>query len=180
MNEDIWFTSDTHFGHKNVQKFCTATRPGADVDEMDELMIQAWNSRVKPRARIYHTGDFSFRSQAKTLEILGRLNGDIHMILGNHDRGLNTAECRKRFTSVQDYKEIRIEDIKIKLMHFPIESWADKHRGAIHLHGHEHGGGSNGDSRLIHNRMDIGVDTRKECDMAPYHLDEILEIIKTY
>ena len=41
----IYFTADTHFGHENVIRFCG--RPYATDAEMDEALIENWNSRVK-------------------------------------------------------------------------------------------------------------------------------------
>ena len=41
----IYFTADTHFGHENVIRFCG--RPYATAAEMDEALIENWNSRVK-------------------------------------------------------------------------------------------------------------------------------------
>ena len=44
--ENVHFTSDVHFGHKNIIRYCN--RPFKDVDDMDEQLIQRWNSVVKP------------------------------------------------------------------------------------------------------------------------------------
>lgn len=41
----IYFTADTHFGHESVIRFCS--RPYATAAEMDEALIENWNSRVK-------------------------------------------------------------------------------------------------------------------------------------
>jgi calcineurin-like phosphoesterase family protein len=176
--EEIFFTSDTHFGHANCMKFCPDTRLGSDVDEMDELLIQAWNNKVKPRDRVYHLGDFSFHKKEKTVEIISRLNGHIHLIEGNHDRQLDSVEGRSLFVSKQIYKTITIDKTRIVLMHTPIESWDRMHYGSLHLHGHTHGGFSKHPSKVIKNRMDVGVDTRVECDMAPYRIDEVLHRLK--
>lgn len=51
----LYFTSDHHFGHKNIIKF--SERPFQDVHEMDEVLIQKWNEKVQPEDEVYHLGD---------------------------------------------------------------------------------------------------------------------------
>ena len=55
--KNLFFTSDHHFGHKNIIKF--SNRPFENADEMDEIMIQRWNEKIKPD-EIYHFGSQSF------------------------------------------------------------------------------------------------------------------------
>ena len=76
----FFFTSDTHFGHKNIIEYCK--RPFKDVDEMNEKLIENWNSVVQPTDVVYHLGDFAFRG---FFRYKNRLNGTIHLIKGNHD-----------------------------------------------------------------------------------------------
>jgi len=78
---NIFFTSDTHFGHKNILKYCN--RPFVNVEEMDEVMIERWNGRIGKNDSVYHLGDFSFSSNPKTY--FERLNGKKILIIGNHD-----------------------------------------------------------------------------------------------
>ena len=80
---NLFFTGDTHFGHRAVIKY--GKRPFADVDEMDAEMIRRWNVVVPPNGEVYHLGDVSFRKNAATLAILKRLNGRKHLLEGNHD-----------------------------------------------------------------------------------------------
>ena len=81
----IWFTSDTHFGHGNVIRYCN--RPFKDKYEMDRTIIENWNSVVKPNDTVHHLGDVSFYSATKTTEIIQRLHGKKILIRGNHDKG---------------------------------------------------------------------------------------------
>lgn len=83
----IWFTSDTHFGHKNILKYCPDSRPfGEDVDAHDDTIIENWNSVVGKDDIVFHLGDFSFyKDNEKVRSIIGRLNGKIYLCLGNHD-----------------------------------------------------------------------------------------------
>jgi calcineurin-like phosphoesterase family protein len=81
----IFFTSDNHFGHKNIIKYCK--RPFNSVKEMNEALIQKWNEVVSPEDTVYHLGDFAF---GEIDDILPRLNGKIILIRGNHDRKSTT------------------------------------------------------------------------------------------
>ena len=80
---DIFVISDTHFGHANIIKYCD--RPFADIDEMDEIMIQRWNSVVKPGDKVYHLGDVYMGDGDRFLKKFARLSGKKRLILGNHD-----------------------------------------------------------------------------------------------
>jgi len=70
---NIFFTSDHHFGYKNIIKFCN--RPFADVESMNETMIAKCNKRVGEEDEVYHLGDFALCSPRKLNKILDQLNG---------------------------------------------------------------------------------------------------------
>jgi calcineurin-like phosphoesterase family protein len=61
MNK-IYFSSDHHFSHSNVIKYCN--RPYTSVQEMNEDLIQRWNNQVKPEDTVYYLGDFSLGKNA--------------------------------------------------------------------------------------------------------------------
>ena len=86
----IWFISDTHFGHENILKFKDSNgnmiRNFTNVFEMDETMINNWNSLVSKQDKIYHLGDVHFTNDKRATEILQRLNGHKRLIIGNHDK----------------------------------------------------------------------------------------------
>ena len=169
MTEKIWFTSDTHFGHKNIQKFCPNTRKGADIAEHDEILIRNWTEQVAPNDRVYHLGDFMFCDSKRAASILARLTGQIHFIYGNHDKVIESnSHLRDRFTSVSHYKEITIDGIKLCLFHFPIFEWYAIGRGSFHLYGHVHGS-----VQVPGRAMDVGVDTRPNGDMKLWSWEEV-------
>jgi calcineurin-like phosphoesterase family protein len=79
-----FFTSDTHFSHTNIIRYCD--RPFADTDEMDEAIIANWNAVVSPDDTVYHLGDIALGPIDKSLAKVARLNGHKIAVLGNHDR----------------------------------------------------------------------------------------------
>lgn len=125
---NVFFTSDTHFGHTNIIKYCN--RPFKDSHEMDETLISNWNSIVKTGDHVFHLGDVAFgrgveASYVKT--ILNRLNGSIFLIKGNHEK-LALAN-HHRFSWIKDYEEIEIEGQRIILFHYGQRTWHHDIRG---------------------------------------------------
>jgi calcineurin-like phosphoesterase family protein len=160
---EIWWTADDHFGHAAIIRYCN--RPFAHVDEMNEALIRAWNDRVGPRDSVYHVGDFAF---ARFDAIFGRLNGSIHLIRGNHDKGLKPAQLQ-RFASVSAYLEIKLHKQSITMCHYPMLAWNKSHYGSWMLHGHSHGS-CKANRSMTAKRMDVGVDCN---DYKPFSFEEI-------
>lgn len=149
----IFVTSDTHWGHANIIKYCQ--RPFASVADMNEYMIKAWNRVVRPEDTIYHLGDFSFLNQLESTKIISQLNGKIKIVPGNHDKSIRAIAKGDNpgFELLDSIIEVYLDGTMFVLCHFPIESWHKKEHGSIHLHGHSHG-----NSIAMTNRFDIGID----------------------
>lgn len=151
----IWFTSDTHYGHANVIKY--SNRPFSNAEEMDEYMIKEWNKRVQQGDVAYHLGDVAFSKGDRIKSILQRLNGNKHLILGNHDKTIRNNQPDflndRLFRSIQDFKEISIDGTKVVLCHYGMRVWNKSHYGSIQLYGHSHG------NLPPHGKsVDVGVD----------------------
>ena len=148
-----FFTSDTHFGHERV--LVHDKRPFANVDEMDNTIIENWNKVVGERDEVYHVGDFCFRSAKSAEWYLNQLNGRIHIVWGNHDdHGKNCAwKYRQHFASYQDYKYFRLNGQKIALLHYKMQVWRSSHHGSWHLFGHSHGNLESGPGKCL----DVGT-----------------------
>jgi calcineurin-like phosphoesterase family protein len=167
--EKVWFISDTHFGHKNIQKFCPNTRKGADIAEHDRILIANWQSQVAQHDRVYCLGDMFFCDSRRAMSIMDQLPGQIHLIYGNHDKVIKSnKDLRDKFTSINDYKEVDLEGIKVCLFHFPIYEWYAIGRGSFHFYGHVHGS-----VQVPGRAWDVGVDTRPDGDMKLWSWEEL-------
>lgn len=139
--DKIFFTSDLHFGHKNILKFCN--RPFKDVDEMNQKLIENWNSVVPEDGIVFDLGDFAFMPNSKWKEILSQLNGKHHLILGNHDvTRYPGPKIMDLFESVQYQLYLQIENRFVYLNHYPFlcygGSYKDPKSAVWQLYGHVH------------------------------------------
>lgn len=102
----IFFISDTHFGHANIIRFCN--RPFGTIEEMDEALVANWNGKVGGNDTVYFLGDLFFRASIdRVRDILGRLKGRKHLIIGNHDSSWMTKELGdKYFVEIANYLDI--------------------------------------------------------------------------
>lgn len=137
-----WITSDLHFGHANILKFCPVTRARfKDTDDMREQMIADWNASVQPEDETFILGDVAFLPADKAVQILRRLNGEKILVEGNHDRKLlNDPAFRGCFKEVHQYLRYNHNGQLVIMFHYPIHEWDQMHRGAVHFYGHVHGG----------------------------------------
>lgn len=133
--KNYWVISDTHFGHANMLKFTkpdgTRVRPEFDnVEQMDEAMIDNWNSVVGEHDRVYHLGDFGMHR--KSLHVAGRLNGRIVLVKGNHD----TCKLSQYAEYFYDVRAYVIRD-GLCMSHIPIRE-EQLRSGWFNPHGHIH------------------------------------------
>jgi calcineurin-like phosphoesterase family protein len=155
----VFFTSDTHFGDHRVLNI--RSRPFGSVDEMNQVMIERWNSRVGRRDVVWHLGDFALSSKV-TPSIFRRLNGRKHLVTGNiDDEGVRSLS----WSSVQAYKELSVDGVMLVLCHYPFRTWNGVHRGAINLHGHSHG-----QLKPLSRQFDVGVDASNFYPVLLEHL----------
>ena len=181
----IFFTSDTHFGHKNILDFCE--RPFQNIDEMDEHIIANWNAKVGKDDIVFHLGDFAFATNKRWQELIYRLNGKIYLILGNHDVSRWPGDYTMNlFERVENQLLLKINNkYKVYLNHYPFLCYAGTYRNpedcTIQLHGHVHewvGDTGKDKDRLKYRfscQYDVGVDNN---NFAPVSFDEILTKLK--
>ncbi len=127
----IYFIADTHFNHSNIIKYCN--RPFKNTYEMNEYIIQKWNSVVKNDDIVYHLGDVGYGALQEIKEILQRLNGTKILLKGNHDFKIGTNTW-KELGFLEVYKKKIILN-NLLLTHAPTEEVGENQ---INIFGHIH------------------------------------------
>lgn len=153
-----YYIADTHFGHENIIRLCD--RPFNSVDEMDIIMTNNWNKRVKPTDDVYIVGDFSYRSN-KAIEYLNSLNGRKHLIIGNHDKkNLKNKKFKDEFVEIKEIITVNDNGINIVLCHYPMAEWDGMYRGSWHFFGHIHNNDNNAQRimKTIPHAINVGVE----------------------
>ncbi len=183
QSRNVWFTSDTHFHHANIVKYCD--RPFGHVKTMDSAIIQNWNNVVEPNDDVIIGGDFCWGRKDSWVWLLHTLNGNKYLAPGNHDK---TAMIpNDLFVKVSPLLNVMItgdEEIddgqRIVVCHYPMITWNHSHRGSWQLFGHVHSRNNNTNREqgrlrcLTPNQYDIGVDNN---DFTPVSYQQIKEII---
>lgn len=181
---NIYFTSDSHFGHEHILKFCE--RPFKDVAEMDEKLIENWNNKVPKDGLVFHLGDFAWggghEGWKKTIE---QLNGDIILIKGNHDLRNMAKTTESLFKYVTWQMVIEIEGRKIWLNHFPFLCYSGTYRdpnGLVYnLHGHVHSGPCKKGRDIprldyrFPTQYDVGVDNNNYTPISWHEVNEKIQ-----
>jgi calcineurin-like phosphoesterase family protein len=149
----IHFTADSHFGH--MFALANRRRPFESLEAMDEHPVARWNATVAPDDEVFHLGDVAHAGHAALADLLGRLNGRLHLVLGNNDER-RVMEATGRFASISEMREMAIGEQRSFLCHYPLREWPNAWRGAWRLYGHVHGKFNRDPLGLS---LDVGVDS---------------------
>lgn len=198
----VWFTSDTHFGHKSIMEF--THRPWSTKGEMERGLIQNWNKKVSDRDLVFVLGDFYFhKSKSELQRLLGTLKGEkIYFIPGNHDKPeawedipdrVEVLDCITTVFLRGCFRTMPTVALELVLSHYPLLTYAHwKGYGCIHLFGHIHSGpyrdkyplpedaldvpGKDFFPPQGHKMYDVGVDNNEYSPVSLYSLCKKLGI----
>lgn len=125
-----FFTSDEHYFHKNIIRYCE--RPFTCVRDMHEQLINNHNDVVSPEDTTIHAGDFSFGSKEITYkEVISKLNGKHIFLKGDHDKWLGNTGS---------YMWLKyIDGMHVCVSHYCMRTWWLSHYNSWNLFGHSHG-----------------------------------------
>lgn len=130
-----FFISDLHLGHVNIVKYCN--RPYKDVEEMNQGIINTWNSVVRPEDMVYVLGDVIMGHKEQTAPLVGLLCGHKHLIIGNHDEPKKLELLAPHFESMQHSLLTMIDGHDVLMTHIPFEVEGGSET-RLHLCGHVH------------------------------------------
>lgn len=178
--KEIWITSDTHYNHANILNFVDATtgeriRPEfSNVDEMNECLLDSWNSVVKTGDKVYHLGDVFFGPKEKFQKDWPKFNGSKNLIVGNHDdiKYLSAGGFFKKI-----YLERSFRDERMIFSHRPMHESGVGHGAPgkgipfVNVHGHIH-------TNPTPAGRYINVSVEKT-NYTPVHIDELSSWVKT-
>lgn len=185
----VWFTSDLHFGHRNVMKHCPKRLEicgASDVDDItthDKWLIDLWNGTVDKKDVVYVLGDFSFKSAEDTKKLLAKLNGKKFLILGNHDK--SSQHLNGYFEQITQIKEFAFKGViypfidgvfNVCMSHYPMLDWPDKQKGTVMIHGHCHGKMDEVNELSEDLRVDVGLDGK----FANYQFISLEQLYSTF
>lgn len=145
---DYFITSDLHLSHD--QEFLYSPRGFSSIKEMNEAIVEKWNTIVKPEDIIYNLGDMAMNDISAAIPYLKQLNGFQWWIRGNHDSMKKiqqiTDEC-KNISLISNPEAswatmFKYGKIYCYLSHYPTltANYDEKHfnQHVIALHGHTH------------------------------------------
>lgn len=145
--DEVAFTSDTHFGHSNIIKYCERPFKFPDISEMDKLMLEGFMNTDAQGKTIFHMGDFVFNPKT-LLSTKWRPTGKHYIVLGNHDKyadegGQYRGLYREFFHYIigtskgwrKNHLEITVDGVRCILTHEPTQVLGENE---YNIYGHHH------------------------------------------
>jgi calcineurin-like phosphoesterase family protein len=154
--EDIWFVADLHMFHANIIRLCN--RPFGSVEVMSTALVVNWNSVVKKNDIVFNLGDFCWsKSPVIWSNLINKLNGHQVLIKGNHDHPRTLQGLSEKYRLIESHSsdkleitktdklflireklELRYNDERYLLDHYPQVHYAGQYYGMKQLFGHTH------------------------------------------
>lgn len=175
---EIFVTSDQHFGHENIIKYCD--RPFLSVEDMNEAIIANWNAAVKPDDTVITLGDmFCGGTTDSMAPILDRLNGDLIYVRGNHCSPQRLEVLRSRGIVIHDIYYLSYKGLFFVFNHFPqanpefLKMIRENNSETVICHGHVHNSAPHFDA--ANSTFNCCVDVT---DFAPVNIRTLSNMIR--
>lgn len=175
----IYLSSDLHFGHD--RSFIYTPRGFSSVQENDEIIVERFNSIVRPDDDLYLLGDLMLGDNEHGLEYLSQLNGKLHILWGNHDTDVRKKlyEALPNITEIMGYAGmLKYHKWRFYLSHYPtitdnLDDVSKPWQQVKNLYGHTHQRTNfYNDNPLMYH---VGVDSH---NCYPVSIDQVIEDTK--
>lgn len=194
----LWFSSDLHFGHKNILRYCP-NRAVASVDEMNARIVKNFHAVMAPDDILVLLGDVALGDRTESLKYVGALPGAQKILrIGNHDAVFAAEKPARQERFMPLYEEqfdlvvpngttfyVNVGPYVVKTSHFPYDGdshdgdrydeYREEDDGMIILHGHTHSTEKISRSKKGSLQIHVGVDA---WDMYPVPETELEAIIR--
>ncbi len=173
----IWFISDTHFNHD--REFIWGPRGFKNVSESNDNIIHNWNAKISPDDTVYMLGDFFLGKDIDYVKnTLNKLNGKIHLIIGNHDTPakIKIYEASAKIVEIVWSTQIEYKGRQFYLSHYPTltaDLNSNPDRCIFGIFGHTHS-----KSKFYEDRpymYNVAVDAHNNC---PVSIEEVYNDIQ--
>ena len=172
----VFFTSDLHLGHGNIIDLCN--RPFVNVEEMDRVLVENWNRKVKKNDTVYVIGDIVW-DKKKVAYYMEQLTGRKILVIGNHDsHWAKKEEIQNFFEMITPYIEVHLNGHPITMCHYPMLEWRSSReilprKLGYHIYGHIHNRVADEYIPMYRqfNALNAGVDVN---GFAPVTFDELI------
>lgn len=190
----LWFTSDTHFSHSRIIEYCN--RPFGNVEEMNQAIVDRFNSVIQPEDTLYHLGDVALGKMDESLSWVNKINGHKILLAGNHDRlwpwfkGQNHEMWHHKYVEAGfeavhlGTGQVEIWRQRFLMCHFPyVGDSRESDRYVQHrpvdngiplIHGHTHSAAKYSESLAGTTQIHVGVDA---WNFYPVSAEDIQEIM---
>lgn len=166
ITPDTWIISDTHFGHKNIIKYCSRPK------DHNEVMAKRWNETVGPDDPVLHLGDLMvwYGDTDDIQKLILGLNGTKVMVKGNHDKSEDSFFAKLGFPIIPAFK-MRFKNLTLGFSHYP----ASLEGLDLSIHGHIHNNKIKDDTLDIHNHPRYRNVSVEVIDYRPVRLQSVLD-----
>ena len=174
----VYFTSDLHFYHD--KDFIWQARGFKSIDEMNAEIVRRWNEIITVNDYVYILGDLTLENVEEGLKLIAQLNGNLHIIRGNHETDKKVEKYLElpnvvtvEFATIYKYKKAIFW-----LSHYPTitsnydddKPWA-KHLVCLFGHTHQEQPFYNDNPYMFN----VGMDAH---NCTPISIEEIIENIR--
>lgn len=173
----IWLSSDLHLFHD--QDFIWKNRGFNSVKEMNEAIIENFNSKISDEDTVYLLGDMMLNCAAEAgLKLLSQIKGKKYLAYGNHDTDSRIQAYKESgvFEDIQMGYRLRNNYATYILTHYPTVVSNYGETDVVNLHGHTHS--TEKFENELYYLYHVGIDAHNNFPVELTEINKDIEFLK--